>query len=165
MQKLHELLARLVEGQVEFVLVGGLAAYAHGSSLITRDLDVCMPMTVENLMRLQAALAGLHPVHKMRPDIPLELTPEKCTGWNNIYLKTDLGEVDCLGNVLAVGDYPEVARESTTIDLPKGPVRIIEIQALIRAKEAMARPRDLEAVRHLRAVLQERAKLSNPPES
>lgn len=162
MQKLHELLARLVEGEVDFVLVGGLAASAHGSSLVTRDLDVCMPMTMENLMRLQAAVADLHPVHVSRPDMPLSLTPEKCVGWNNLYLRTDLGRLDCLGNVLAIGGYAEVVRESTTIELPKGPVRILQIPALIRAKEAMARPHDLETVRHLRAVLQEREKLPKP---
>src|SRR4051794_25170566 len=99
MQKLHDLLARLIEFKVECVLVGGLAAYAHGSSLLTRDLDSCMPMTPENLMRLQAAVADLHPVHKMRPDIPFALTPDTCTAWNNIYLATDWGELDCLGEV------------------------------------------------------------------
>ena len=41
MQNLSELLRRLIAGNVEFVLVGGFAAVAHGVTLVTRDVDVC----------------------------------------------------------------------------------------------------------------------------
>lgn len=41
MQQLSELTRRLVEAKVEFVLIGGFAAVAHGVTLVTRDLDIC----------------------------------------------------------------------------------------------------------------------------
>src|SRR3954463_14335828 len=107
MHQLDLLLARLIEAKIEFVLVGGLAVRMHGSSLVTEDADVCCRFSVENLMRLQAALADLHPLHRMRPDIPFVLTPESCAGFMNLYLRTDYGVLDCLGNVLGVGDYDE----------------------------------------------------------
>ena len=34
------LLRRLVEGGVEFVVIGGFAATAHGSAHVTADLDI-----------------------------------------------------------------------------------------------------------------------------
>lgn len=152
MQQLSQLLARLIRADVEFVLVGGLAASIHGSSLVTRDVDVCCRFDEANLMRLQEALQDLHPVHRMRPDLPLALTPEQCGTLKNLYIKTDLGIIDCLGSVLGVGDYETVSEHSITIQMPIGPVSILDIDTLIQAKEAMGRPHDLITIQHLRAV-------------
>jgi hypothetical protein len=149
---LNQLLARLIQADVEFVLVGGLAAAIHGSSLNTRDVDICIRLSSENLIRIQAALAGLHPVHRSRPDIPLVLTPESHLEFKNLYLKTDLGIVDCLGEVLAVGGYEEALRHSIVLNLPVGACRILDVDTLIIAKEAMGRPHDLVAVQHLKAL-------------
>ena len=152
MLQLNQLLARLLQADVEFVLVGGLAAAIHGSSLNTRDVDICIRLSAENLMRIQSAVADLHPVHRTRPDIPLALTPEECSRFKNLYLKTDLGIIDCLGEVRAVGDYEEALCHSIILNLPIGQCRILDLETLIKAKEAMGRPHDLIAVQHLKAV-------------
>ena len=110
MQNLSELLRRLITAEVEFVLVGGFAALAHGVTLVTRDVDICCRFTETNLMRIQRAFADLHPVHRSRPDLPLDLTKEQCARLKNLYVKTDLGVVDCLGEILGVGDFDEVAK-------------------------------------------------------
>lgn len=152
MQHLNQLLERLIRAEVECVLIGGFAAIAHGSSLQTRDVDVCIHLTEANLMRIQSAFADLHPVHRARPDIPLDLTPELCSRLKNLYLKTDLGIVDCLGDVLGVGNYTEAFRHSVVLELPIGPCRLLSLDALIRAKEAAGRPHDLLTVQQLKAV-------------
>src|SRR5277367_354117 len=142
MQNLSELMRRLVSSQVEFVLVGGFAAVAHGVTLVTRDVDICCRFSESNLMRIQAAFADLHTVHRSRPDLPLQLTPEQCSMLKNLYLKTDLGIVDCLGEVLGVGNFDDVLKNSVEVELPYGKCRILDIDALIRAKEAMNRDHD-----------------------
>ncbi len=152
MQHLSQLLARLIGAEVEFVFVGGLAAAIHGSSLTTRDVEVCCRFSEPNLKRIQRALEDLHPVHRMPPDLPLALTPEQCASLKNLYIKTDLGMLDCLGSVLGVGDFEEVSRHSAVIELPIGKLRILDIDTLIKAKTAMGRPHDLIAIQHLRAV-------------
>jgi hypothetical protein len=53
------LLGALVEHGVNFVLVGGLAAQAHGASRATKDADICPEWSVENLERLARALSDL----------------------------------------------------------------------------------------------------------
>src|SRR5882757_6658048 len=118
---------RLVASKVEFVLIGGFAAVAHGVTLVTRDVDICCPFSEANLMRIQRAFAGLHPTDRSRPDLPLALTPEQCAGLKNLYLKTDLGIVDCLGEVLGVGDFDEVARHAIELELPIGKCRVLDI--------------------------------------
>jgi hypothetical protein len=152
MQNLSELTGRLIASQVEFVLVGGFAAVAHGVTLVTRDVDICCRFNAANLMRIQNTFADLHPVHRSRPDLPLELTPEQCAGLMNLYLKTDLGVVDCLGEVLGVGNFEEVLKNSVEVELPYGKCRILDIEALIRAKEAMNRDHDRITVKFLKEI-------------
>jgi hypothetical protein len=153
MQNLSELTRRLIAAQVEFVLVGGFAAVAHGVAMVTRDVDICCRFSEANLMRIQAAFEGLHPVHRSRPDMRLQLTPEQCASLKNLYLKTDLGVVDCLGEILGIGGFEDVLKNSVEVELPYGKLRIIDIQALIRAKEAMNRDHDRIAVKHLKEIL------------
>ncbi len=152
MQNLSELTRRLIEAQVEFVLIGGFAAVAHGVTLVTRDLDICCRFNETNLKRIHKALAGLHSAHRSRPDLPLALTPEQCASPKNLYLKTDLGIVDCLGEVLGVGDFESVFEHSIEVELPCGNCRILGLEALIRAKEAMNRDHDRMTVRQLKEI-------------
>ena len=157
MQNLSELTRRLIASQVDFVLVGGFAAVAHGVTMVTRDVDICCRFSEANLMRIQTAFGDLHPVHRSRPDLPLHLTPEQCAGLKNLYLKTDLGIVDCLGEVLGVGGFEDVLNHSVEVELPCGQCRIIDIETLIRAKEAMNRDHDRIAVKHLKAILKQQS--------
>lgn len=152
MQNLSELVRRLIAGRVEFVLVGGFAAVAHGVTLVTRDVDVCCRFDEANLMRIQKAVADLHPVHRSRPDLLLALTPDQCANLKNLYLKTDLGALDCLGEVLGVGGYDDVAGHSIEVELPGGKCRVLDIDALIRAKEAMGREHDKITVEQLKEI-------------
>jgi hypothetical protein len=152
MQNLAELTKRLIEANVEFVLVGGFAAIAHGVLRSTRDVDVCCRFSEENLMRIQQALAGLHPVYRPRTDLPLELTPELCASLKNLYLKTDLGILDCLGEIKGVGGFDEVVRHSVELELPIGKCRVIDLETLIIAKEAMDRDHDRITVRDLKEI-------------
>jgi hypothetical protein len=158
MQNLSELTRRLVEAKVEFVLVGGFAAVAHGVTLVTRDVDICCRFSEANLMRIQHALAGLHPAHRSRPDMPLALTPEQCANLKNLYLKTDLGIVDCLGEILGVGDFGAVLEQSIEVELPFGLCRILGIEALMRAKQAMGRDHDRITLRQLEEIAKHRGK-------
>jgi len=153
MPDFESLLIRLIEHHVDFVIIGGFAAVAHGSSLLTQDVDICCHFSMDNLMQLQDALADLHPVHRMTPKrLPLRLTPQTCEGLKNLYLDTDLGQLDCLGTITGVGDFEQVKAHSVEITLSAGPCWVLSLDALITAKTAMGRPRDQEAVAQLKAI-------------
>jgi len=153
MPDLEGLLTRLIEYDVDFVVVGGFAAVAHGGTMLTQDIDICCDFSAENILRLQQAVADLHPVHRMTPDrLPLTLTSENCRGLKNLYLDTDYGQLDCLSSVKGLGHFAEVKKGSIRVELNAGACRILAIDALIKAKEAMGRPRDAETVLELRAI-------------
>ena len=147
------LLRSLQQQQVEFVIIGGVCGIMHGMTLVTTDLDVCCRFSAENLYRIQAAVRELHPYHRLAPNkLPLELTDELCNRLKNLYLQTDLGKLDCLGEVAGIGDYEAVLHNSVIFELSYGNFRVLSLDAAIASKEASGRPRDLEAVRQLRAI-------------
>lgn len=154
------LLSRLASHGVEFVIVGGVCGVLHGVSLVTLDLDICCPFSVSNLRRLQDSLKDLHPYHRMTPRrLPFELTDELASRLKNLYLRTDLGAVDCLSEVKGLGDYGEVLRRSITRETSYGQFRMLDLDALIVAKQAMGRPRDRAAVKLLEAIKEKRKPL------
>jgi predicted nucleotidyltransferase len=153
--RLDLLLQHLLTTDVEFVVVGGFGAVVHGSSLVTQDLDVCVSMTPEVIEKLRTAFRELHPMHRISsPRRSFLDTPAPGTVVKNLYLQTDLGQLDVLGEILGVGDFSQVVRSSIVVEMFGHDVRVIELEALIRAKEALGRDKDLLAVKELRAILE-----------
>ena len=68
MIQFRELLRRLKLAQLEFVVVGGLAAVLHGAAEPTRDLDVCFRLSPESWRKIHSLLATLHPRFALTPD-------------------------------------------------------------------------------------------------
>jgi hypothetical protein len=125
---------------------------------VTDDVDVCARFTPENLRKIEKAVQGLHPRHRLVANpLPFELTDELCIRLKNIYLTTDLGILDCLSEVAGIGNYDAVLQQSELKQFPFGRMHILKIDALIKAKEAAGRPQDLRAVGQLLAI-KERAK-------
>lgn len=153
--KAGRLLQRLIEHRVDFVLIGGVAALVHGCTLVTRDVDVCIRFDEETLARLSASLRDLHPTHRITPQrIPFEITASNWQGLRNLYLETDWGVLDCLGEVAGIGGYDKAAVASVISNLPFGNCKILSVESLIEAKEAVGRPHDLATARQLRIIRQ-----------
>ncbi len=147
------LLKRLAETGVDFVLVGGFAGVVHGCTYVTQDIDICCDFSPANLLILQKAIADLHPVHRMTPRRKkLELTEKTCGQLKNLYLDTDIGQLDCLSFIDGLGDYREVKRASELVEVEHTQLRTLSLAALIKTKKAMNRPRDKEAVVQLEAM-------------
>ena len=147
---LKDLLCLLADSGIPFVVVGGYAARMHGSSLLTQDIDVCALLTPETITKLRTLLTPYHPVHRMTPKkLSLLEFPTQITEVNNLYVNTDLGQVDFLGLVGGVGDYSRVASNAIEVTLFGRKCRVISLDDLIEAKKFMSRPHDLETVKQL----------------
>jgi hypothetical protein len=152
------LLSRLKAQNVEFVIIGGVCGVLHGASLVTLDLDICCPFNRENLRRIETAVGDLHPRHRLTANkLPLELTEHLCENLKNLYLNTDLGDLDCLSEVSGIGGYEEVLRQSVPHSLSYGEFRILNLDALIASKTAAGREKDLSAVKLFQAIRERKA--------
>ena len=147
------LLLCLQEQRVELVIIGGVCGLLHGASLLTLDLDICCRFNSENLRRIEMAVKDSHPFHRLAANkLPLELTDELCSRLQNMHLQTDLGILDCLGEVAGIGDYEACLHRSVVKEMSYGKFHMLDLDAIIDAKVAAGRDKDLAAVRQLRAI-------------
>ena len=147
----------LAKADVEVIVIGGLAAQAHGSARITQDTDFLYRRTPENIDRLAAALAPYKPyLRGAPPGLPFRFDPRTVRQGLNFTLQTTLGDVDLLGEVSGVGNYDAVLPHAVPLPVLGRDVLVIDLPWLIRAKRAAGRPKDLEAIAELEALLVER---------
>jgi predicted nucleotidyltransferase len=153
MHKLHQLLRRLAEAGVEFVVIGGYAAVIHGSAYVTNDVDVCAVLSADNVEKIRRALADLKPVHRQtHRRLSFLEVPAPGQPLHNLYLETDDGIIDILTNVLGVGDFARLRERAMRADIFGTSCAVISIEDLIAAKEAVGREKDLLTAKELRAI-------------
>ncbi len=154
------LLTTLVDAGVEFVIIGGFAATAHGSAHVTVDLDVVYRRTLDNMTRLATALAPLAPYLRGAPvGLPFRFDVETIKRGLNFTLVTSAGDLDVLGEATGGGTYEALLPRSEVRALLGLECRFVDLQTLIHLKRAAGRPKDLERIAELEALQQER--LSN----
>ena len=159
MQSLRLLLQKFADAGLEFVVAGDFAGVLHGSSYVTDHLEICAVLSPENMAKLRAALADQHPFHRVtHKKLSFLEHPPAGQALANLYLETDAGIVDVLGNILGIGGYEELARGAIDIPLFGRRCRVISLADLIKAKEAVGREKDLLVAKELRAIAAKRAK-------
>ncbi len=152
-QENDALLRALVQAKVEFVLVGGVASNLHGSSQLTKDLDVVAPLTVENCHRILNALGALSPRFYQAAGKPLvQRTAEQLAAFKNLYFETTLGRIDLLGSLPPVGDFERVASRALEVVLGDFSCRLVALDDLIEVKAFVGRPKDKLVEIELRAI-------------
>lgn len=150
---LLDLLKRLSDAGVRFVVVGGMAATIHGVTVVTYDVDVCVRFDAETATGIYAALRGLDPRHRMRADrLPLSPDPASIVGMRNLYVATTLGVVDFLGEVTGVGHFDAIDGDAVEVELGEMRVRVMSLDQLLASKRAMARPKDLRVAQELELI-------------
>ena len=134
----------LCEGKVRFVVIGGVAASAHGSRHLTFDLDLCYDRGRDNIECLAKALEPFHPrLRGVREDLPFSFDAPTVAAGMNFTLTTDLGDIDLLGEVTGMGGYKEAKALSVNLDLFGLQCPVLSLDGLIQSKRAAARPKDL----------------------
>ena len=150
------LLQRLSQKGVDFIVIGGVAAIAHGSSRLTQDIDVVYSRKVDNLERLVTALSDIHPyLRGAPPDLPFTFDVETLRRGLNFTLVTDIGPIDLLGEIVGGGTYDALLPHSDRLTLFEVDCQCLNLEALIKAKRAAGRPKDFETIAELELLLDE----------
>ena len=146
----------LADGDVHCVLIGGLAAAAHGSIRTTRDVDVVYERSEENLSRLALSLEPHSPyLRGAPPGLPFRLDIPTLRAGLNFTLTTNLGELDLLGEVSGGGRYSDLVSHSRELFVYGVRCLCVDLPTLIATKRAAGRPKDLEAIAELEALREE----------
>lgn len=157
------LVRALVEGGVDFVIIGGVAVVLQSMPRFTKDLDICYSTAQDNLdalggvlMALEARLRGIPEEVPFVPDgRTLRQTQIMC-------LTTPAGDIDLLVNPDGAPPYSTLRRRADIMDLGGHSVRIASIEDMLAMKRAAGRPQDVVDVESLETA---RRRLRREPES
>jgi len=147
-------LRSLSEAGVEFIIVGGAAATAHGSARLTQDLDLVYRRDEANLRRIAEALEPQEPyLRGVQPGLPFVLDEAKLRSGLNFTLTSKLGDLDLLGEIVGGGGFDELIGDAIEIELFGVRCHCLGLEKLIEVKRAAGRPKDLEALAELEELL------------
>ena len=151
MLQTRTLIDALAEAPV--VIVGGMAAVVHGVDYVTADLDLCYDASADGRTRVAAALAALAPYPRgVEPGPPFIWGVRTIRDTPLLTLTTAAGDVDLIPDVPGVGLYPAVWQRSEPAVLFGRTLRVLSLDALVDAKRALGRPKDLLLLAHLDAI-------------
>jgi predicted nucleotidyltransferase len=151
--RLRELLERLVEAEIRFVLVGGLAVNAWGYLRATRDVDVVPDPDPGNLRRLHTLLRDLGG----KVDVGGRLLGSDAiasflrTG-DRTLVQTELGQIDVLQGLPQVPRFDDLEKQARNVDIEGLTIRVCSLDHLLDMKRASDRPRDHEDAEALEAA-------------
>lgn len=158
-------LQMLSEAEVRYVVVGGVAMYLQGANHFTLDVDIGYARSPTNFTALTRALAK----HRARlrgvpDDVPFVLDERTFRNTWNLTLRTDLGDLDLLGDVAGVESFEGLWERSVEMDLDGLRIRVASLDDLISMKRAANRPKDqlhLMELEALRRLIEEEQSQSN----
>ena len=153
------ILAALERREVSYVLIGGLAAVAHGSPIPTNDVDVTPETSHENLSRLSNALRDLDA--KVRAEgvdggLPFSHDADSLAAvgvWN---LTTEFGDLDISFVPTGTRGYPDLVEDAKATHAYGVTVTIASLADVIRSKQAANRLKDQRVLPVLREILASR---------
>lgn len=152
-----ELLRVLSTGHVRYIVIGGVAAIAHGSARFTQDVDVIYDRAVDNIERLVGVLAPYSPYLRGAPKgLPFRWDTETLAHGLNFTLETSLGDIDLLGEVSGGGSYRALISSAQSVTVYGITCWCVSLPNLIALKRAAGRPKDNEVLAELEALLEER---------
>lgn len=162
------LLEVLHRHDVQYVLIGGLAAALRGSATPTFDVDITPATGADNLARLSSALTDLDArirVDGIPEGLPFSHDAASLARMTTLNLVTRCGDLDIAFDPAGIGDYSQWEAGSASIRVLGVPVRVASLDDIIRSKEVAGRDKDRLQLPMLRALQQRQHRLDKPPDS
>ena len=150
------ILRTLLENEVQYVLIGGLAATLYGSPFVTTDADIVPARDTENLVRLAQALSDLQARIRVEGEpegTPLDISSSMLSGIEILDLVTRYGDLDLTFTPSGTQGFTDLRRGSSDIVIHGVRVSVASLADVIRSKEAADREKDRLVLPTLRQLL------------
>lgn len=144
-----QLLGLLVDGQVDFVVIGGMAATIHGAELPTLNLDIMYEPSRGNLKRLAKVLQALDVRLRGAEDVRIRVDAAYLRNGDSFTLVTPYGDFDCLGSVDGAGSFAEVKQKAEWHTIGGRSVAFASLDDLIAMKRTTGRRKDIPKLAEL----------------
>jgi len=144
------LVRALVDGGVDFVIVGGVAVVLQAMPRFTKDLDICYSTAADNLDALGGVLVGLAARLRGIPEMTAFVPDARTLRQTQIMcLTTPMGDIDLLVKPDGAPDYDTLRERASVMELGGRTVRVASIEDMLAMKRAAGRPQDLADVESL----------------
>jgi hypothetical protein len=150
-----ELFGALIEQEVSFLVIGGVAVGIHGYPRTTWDLDILPEPSEANMRRLAAALEALdaRAADAQGRSLALDLSHPASLAVGNYFLTTRAGALDLMnGSRPDLIRYRELERRAIEVRLAGHALRVIGLDDLIRLKREAGRDKDLRDIAAIEEV-------------
>jgi hypothetical protein len=138
------MLQGLTAAGVRFVVVGGVAAAAHGSAHVTNDLGVCYDAAPDNVARLATLLAEWEAYPRgVEQGLPFFMDERQLHTTPLMTLTTREGNLDVLDRIAGVDDYAKAVEQSVEFEAFGVRFPALDLRALIGAMGAAGRPKEV----------------------
>lgn len=149
----REILRRLTEAGVDFVVIGGIAVVLAGYGRATRDLDIAFAGDAGNLEALGGVLISLDArLRGVDEDVPFVPDARTLAGIQLLTLETSHGWLDVHRQVAGVRNYEALRSRAERVSLGRSAVLIASVDDLIAMKRAAGRPQDVIDLEALSAI-------------
>jgi len=152
---LSSVLEGLIKANIEFILVGGLAAVVQGAPVTTMDVDIVHNQSSENIAKLLGFLKSIDALHRRPDDKVIRPKEGDISGMGHALFTTRLGPLDVLAAVEEGRTYEDLIEYTVEIEFRGHTVRVLNLKTLVELKRTSRDPKDRQRLPVLEETLRQ----------
>lgn len=152
---LSALIEGLIEADVKFILVGGLAAVIQGAPVTTMDVDIVHSQSSENIVKLFAFLKSISAFYRRPDDKIIKPKKEDLSGMGHTLLTTRLGPLDVLAVIEGGKSYEDLLEHTVEIEFRGHTIHVLDLEVLIELKRTSNDSKDKQRLPVLEETLRQ----------
>jgi predicted nucleotidyltransferase len=155
------LLRTLLAHQIDFIVVGGVAAVLQGAPITTFDLDLVHSRKADNIVRLLSILQDLDAYYRGRGEQRLRPTSTHLESPGHQLLMTRFGALDLLGTIGTALSYDDLLPYAIELEAEGMRFKVLDLERIIEVKEQLGQEKDLSMLPLLRQTLREKRRAAS----
>jgi hypothetical protein len=133
---LGAILEGLINAEVNFILVGGLAAVVQGAPVTTMDVDIVHSRSSENIANLLIFLKSIGAFHRRLDEKIIFPTESDISGKGHNLFSTQLGPLDVLAVIEEGKTYEDLLEHTVDVKFRGHTIKVLDLKMMIELKKA-----------------------------
>ena len=152
---LSAILEGLLEADIKFILVGGLAAVVQGAPVTTMDVDIVHNRSSENISKLLAFLKSIDATYRRPDDKVIGPNEGDISGMGHFLFTTQFGPLDVLAFIEQGKTYEDLLEHTVEIEFRGHIIRVLNLKALVELKKTSRDAKDKQRLIVLEETLKQ----------